>query len=276
MRFISYLYKGKEKVGFIENGRVYNIKKESMIDLIEGYEDIEFESIVKEGNFVYPDQVKIIAPIVKPIHDIICVGKNYKEHIKELGSDNEDNFVANYFGKRSNRMIGPNEDIKGRFDLDKDLDYEVELAVIIGKECKGVKRENALDYVFGYSIFNDLSSRNIQNNHGQWFRGKSLDNYSIMGPYIVTKEEVMHNDLFIKSYVNEELRQNSNTKNMIISVEEIIEELSSAMTLEVGDIISTGTPSGVGLGFNPPRFLKQGDIIKCEIEDLGSISNKII
>jgi len=276
MKFITYQYEDQESVGFIEQNKVYPIEGYPMISLIKSYKNIDFEKIKRDANYISVEKIKILSPIVTPIHDIICVGKNYENHIMEMGSSVAKDFVATYFGKRATKIMGLNDQIKGRFDLDEGLDYEAELAVIIGKECKGVKKEEALDYVFGYTILNDLTSRNIQKKHHQWFRGKSVDEHSIMGPWIVTKDEVNHGNLVIQSYVNGELRQNSNTSHMIIKVEEIIEELSSAMTLEPGDIISTGTPEGVGAGYNPPKFLKPGDRIKCEIEGLGSLENTIV
>ena len=276
MKLITYRYEDKERVGFVENNRVYHIEGYDMISLIKFYNTIDFRAIKRDATYVAIDHIKILAPITKPIHDIICVGKNYKDHIIEMGSDVPKDFVATYFGKRATRIMGPDETIKGRFDLDEGLDYESELAVIIGKKCKSVKKEDALDYIFGYTIFNDLTSRMIQKKHNQWFRGKSFDEQSAMGPWIVTKEELDHNNLEIQSYVNDELRQNSNTSQMIMKIEEIIEELSSGMTLEPGDIISTGTPEGVGMGYNPPKFLKAGDTIRCEIEGLGSLKNKIV
>lgn len=276
MKLITYMYEDKERVGFIEEERVYHIEGHDMLDLIKFYKNIDFESAKRDADYVTVEKVKILSPIVKPIHDIICVGKNYRDHIIEMGSEVPEDFVATYFGKRATRIMGTNETIKGRFDLDEGLDYEAELAVVIGKQCKNVKKEDALDYVFGYTIFNDLTSRIIQKKHNQWFRGKSFDEHSSMGPWIVTKDEIDHNNLRIQSYVNDELRQNSNTSNMIIKIEEIIEELSSGMTLEPGDIISTGTPDGVGMGYKPPKFLKSGDTIRCEVEGLGSLSNKII
>lgn len=276
MKFITYRYEDEESVGFIENNRVYHIDGYNMLDLIKFYKNIDFESIKRDATYVPIEKIKILSPIIKPIHDIICVGKNYVDHIIELGSEVPEDFTATYFGKRATRIMGLNEKVKGRFDLDEGMDYEAELAVIIGKECKNVKKEDALDYVFGYTIFNDLTSRGIQKRHNQWFRGKSFDQHSAMGPWIVTKDEIDHNNLAIKSYVNDELRQNSNTSNMIIKIEEIIEELSSGMTLESGDIISTGTPEGVGAGYTPPKFLKLGDTVKCEIEGLGSLCNTII
>lgn len=276
MKFISYMHEEKEKIGWLEESKVYEIEGYQMIDLIKAYENIDFDQIKKEKQAIQIDSLEILSPIVKPIHDIICVGRNYADHILELGSKMPEEFTATYFGKRASRIMGSGEAIKGRFDLDEGMDYEAELAVIIGKECKGVTKEDALDYVFGFTIFNDLTSRIIQKKHNQWLRGKSFDQYSAMGPYIVTKDQVDHNNLDIKSYVNDELRQNSNTNKMIIKIEEIIEELSSGMTLEAGDIISTGTPEGVGMGYKPPKFLKPGDRVRCEVEGLGSLTNRII
>lgn len=276
MKFVRYGYNEEECVGFVEGDRIYALEGYDMIGVIGAYEEIEFDLIRKEGDSVALADVEILAPIARPIHDIICVGRNYADHIIELGNEVPENFTATYFGKRATRIMGPNEEIQGRFDLDEGMDYESELAVIIGKECKQVKKEDALDYIFGFTIFNDLTSRIIQKKHNQWFRGKGFDQYSAMGPYIVTKDEIDHDNLAIRAYVNDELRQDSNTKHMIIRIEEIIEELSSGMTLEPGDIISTGTPEGVGMGFKPPKFLKAGDCVRCEIEGLGSLVNHIV
>ena len=156
------------------------------------------------------------------------------------------------------------------------LDYEAELAVIVGKDARNVEPEHAEDYVFGYTILNDVSARNIQNRHQQWYFGKSLDGFAPMGPCILTRESVPYPPcLNIRSYVNGELRQNSNTSRMIFHIDHIISELSKGMTLKAGTIISTGTPSGVGMGFEPPRFLKAGDEVSCEIEEIGRLTNRI-
>lgn len=276
MRFVTYEHQGEEKIGFVEEDKVYNIKGLDMVGLISSYEKIDFEAIKKEGSSLNVKEITILSPIVRPIHDVICVGRNYEDHIRELGSEIPVDFTATYFGKRATRIMGTGEKIQGRFDLDEAMDYESELAIIIGKECKNVKKEDVMDYVFGFTIFNDITSRVVQKRHNQWFRGKSFDQYSAMGPYIVTKDQVNHGNLDIRSYVNDELRQNSNTEHMIIKIEEMIEELSSGMTLEPGDIISTGTPEGVGMGFKPPRPLKAGDCVRCEVEGLGSLINYII
>lgn len=276
MKFITYKYQNQENVGFVKEDRVYKVDVDNMIELIKSYEMVDFKAIEDKDEGKSIEELELLSPIVKPIHDILCVGKNYAEHILELGFELEEEFVATYFGKRAHRIMGPAEEIRGRFDLDPSLDYEAELAVIIGKECKNVSKDEALDYVFGFTVFNDLSSRELQMHHGQWIIGKSIDDYSAMGPWIVTKDEFDYKDKKIKSYVNGELRQNSTTKNMIMNVEEVIEELSRTMTLEAGDIITTGTPDGVGMGYNPPKFLKKGDKVRCEIEGIGSLENKIV
>ena len=163
-----------------------------------------------------------------------------------------------YFSKRAYEIIGPEDSVKSRMDLDKKLDYEVELAVIIGKKGKDIPEEDVEEYIFGYSIFNDFSARELQQSHVQWYRGKSLDTYSAMGPVILHKSALPFPiEVDIKSFVNGELRQSSNTRLFLADIPKIISEISTGITLEAGDIIITGTPAGVGLGFNPPKFLKK-------------------
>lgn len=279
MKLINYLYNGKEEVGvYLEDSviRLENFK--DMVDLIKNIGEEDLRNKESEYNVVNKEEVKLLSPITKPIHDIICVGKNYRDHILEMdNSVDMENFKLNYFSKRANYILGDGAEIKARFDLDDNVDYESELAVIIGKEGKDIKREEVRDYIFGFSIFNDLSSRKIQMDHKQWFLGKSIDNYSIMGPWIVTKDEFSFPiEVNIQSKVNGELRQDSNTKYMIKDIEDIIVKLSDHMTLEPGDIISTGTPAGVGMGFNPTKYLKNGDTVECIIEGIGSLKYKII
>lgn len=279
MKFINYLYNNKQEIGvYAEDGIIRLEKFTDMLDCISTITEDDLKSIKDMAPTLKKSQVKMIAPITRPIHDIICVGKNYMDHILELDSEVDmENFKLNYFSKRSCHILGDGEEVKARFDLDDNVDYESELAIIIGKEAKNIKREDVYDYIFGFSILNDLSSRRIQMGHGQWFLGKSLDDYSILGPWIVTKNEFTFPlELDISSQVNGEKRQDSNTKYMIKTIEDIMVELSSCMTLEAGDIISTGTPSGVGKGFNPPKYLKAGDTVTCSIEGIGSLSSKII
>lgn len=230
------------------------------------------------------ENIQILSPIRKPIHDIICVGVNYSDHLKEIeGNKLLDKKGKNdfkkpvYFSKRAIEIIGLGEKIKARFDLDDFLDYEVELAVIIGKTGHDIPKEKVRDYIFGYTIFNDISSRTIQKEHSQWYKGKSLDYYSAMGPCIVYKDDIK--DIFnleVKSILNGEIRQSSNTKYMIHNIYNLISDISKGMTLEAGDIIATGTPGGVGMSFNPPKYMKSGDEIVCYIESIGKLINFVV
>jgi len=226
-------------------------------------------------------EVKLLPPIPNPVQDIICLGVNYMDHAEESARYKKKEFSgkrpwAVYFSKRVNRAVAHGEGIPSHQDIVKDLDYEVELGVIIGREAKNVKPEEAKDYIFGYTVLNDVSARTLQSRYGQWYFGKSLDGFLPMGPCIVTADELPYPPkLSIQSKVNGELRQSSNTERMIFNIGHIISELSGGMTLKPGTIIATGTPAGAGIGFEPPRFLKPGDLVECTIEGIGSISNRV-
>ena len=251
-----------------------------LINMINENNDILNKLKYAEENFerAYSiENVKILSPIRKPIHDIICVGVNYSDHLGEIKKDMKDFKEVKapvYFSKRAIEIIGFGDKIKSRFDLDECLDYEVELAVIMGKTAKDINPEEVNDYIFGYSIFNDISSRDIQKKHSQWYKGKSLDSYSAMGPCIVHKDDFkLPLKLDIKSILNDEVRQSSNTKYMIHDINYLVSDISKGMTLEAGDIIATGTPGGVGMSFNPPKYMKSGDKIICSIENIGELIN---
>lgn len=232
-------------------------------------EKINLESLIKIKDVI------ILPPLEKVKHDIICVGLNYIDHISEMEKDIP--VKTTYFSKRVTFMNGTNSDIKYDFSLDKELDYEVELAVIIGKTGKNITKTESENYIFGYTILNDLTARNIQKSSSQWYRSKSLDNLISIGPCIVYKKNLLLPlELEIKSIINREIRQSSNTKFMIKNINELIEEISLNLTLEAGDIISTGTCSGVGEGFNPPKYLKNKDIVECVIENIGVLRNNIL
>lgn len=262
------------------------LKDKTLVDffcMVNGDVNLAKKLISNKTGQSHPlDGLRLCSPYEQPVHDILCVGLNYREHLEETmehmaGVISEQTSQTVYFGKRANRILGPEEQVHGRSDLDEKIDYEVELAVLIGREGKNISEAEAEEYIFGYSVFNDFSSRTLQTNHGQWLIGKSLDDYSCMGPVIVDRQELsMPLELNIKSYVNGELRQNSNTKNMIKKIPALIAELSRGITLVPGDIIATGTPSGVGMGFEPPRFLKKGDKVSCEIEKIGTLTNYIV
>jgi len=295
MYFLTYNYEGVSSIGFLNWDKTKVIPAEfvfqklhehiptDMIDLIETLNDLgkgklkEALEMCSEDSIDLND-VKVLAPIPYPRRNVICLGKNYLEHIKEVKSlKNVSNDVPEkpiYFSKIASPAIGQNDLIDPHYV--QQLDYEVELAVIIGKKCKGVKKENAEEYIFGYTIANDISARDVQTGHIQWFKGKSFDTFCPLGPYIMLKDDAdFPPALEIKSYVNGELRQNSNTNKLIFDIPTIIEDLSSGMTLYPGDIILTGTPAGVGAGFNPPNYLKSGDIIECFIENIGTLKNKV-
>ncbi|HHX67247.1 MAG: fumarylacetoacetate hydrolase family protein [Miniphocaeibacter sp.] len=278
MRIYRYLYRGKIEVGIEKDNSIIKLNNyDNIIEMIsDGYNNSKkIEELISEEIREY-DSINILSPIERPIHDIICVGKNYADHISELGGEITSEFIPNYFGKRANKILGHKDIIEGIFDIDSEMDYEVELAVIISKDCKNIRKEDYRDYIFGFSIFNDISSRHLQSYHKQWYRGKGVDNYSVLGPCIVTVDEFEFPlSLNLETFVNGELRQNSNTEKMIFKIEDIIEDLSRTMTLEPGDIIATGTPSGVGKGFNPPKYLTPNDIVELKIEKIGILKNKI-
>ncbi len=227
------------------------------------------------------DEVRILAPILQPARDVICLGLNYRKHAEESARYKHEEFSgeipdAVYFSKRVNRSTGDGETIPSHSDMTEKLDYEVELAVILGRDACRITEEEAEEYIFGYTIINDVSARDVQMRHRQWFLGKSLDGFLPMGPCIVSADEIGYPPkLAIRSYVNGQLRQNSNTENLIFDIGYVLRELSAGMTLKAGTIIALGTPDGVGMGFDPPRFLKPGDEVVCEIEGIGRLTNRV-
>ncbi len=285
MRLVTMKWENEEKLGLILGDIVSPLDQLgfsflSMNELILNCSETQFaemKKITKLTNYKKIDEVQLCAPIPIPLQDILCLGMNYEEHKDELARNNEDfkieEKVPIYFSKRVNRAVGHFSEIDPHLDLTSTLDYECELGVIIKKDCKNIKREQIKDYIFGYTIINDVTARELQTKHKQWYYGKSLDDFTCMGPVIVTADEIDHDDLNLSCKVNDELRQFSNTNKMIFDVGEIIEELSKGMTLKAGTIIATGTPKGVGMGFTPPRYLKTGDKIECTIEKIGTLTN---
>lgn len=295
MKLITYKLKesGNEIIGIVsqDGQRIYPISQfdinyPTMNDLIENISSAELELLKSKAEkehdqFVAIDKIIKVAPITQPRQDIICLGINYMAHAEESARYKQEAFGgerphAVYFSKRVNEAVADGGEIPGYEGLVDSLDYEAELAFIIGKDAKNVKKEDAFDYIFGYTIMNDVSARNLQTAHKQWYFGKSLDGFTPLGPVIVTKDEFDYPPkLDIKSYVNGELRQDSNTELLIFGIAHVVSELSKGMTLKAGTIISMGTPAGVGMGFVPPRFLKKGDVVTCEIEGIGKLTNTI-
>lgn len=226
-------------------------------------------------------QVGKCAPIPHPVGNVICLGENYMQHAEESYRFQKVDYhgeqpYAVYFDKKVLRALGDGEAIDGHLDFVSKLDYEVELAVVLGRDALHVREEDVDDYIFGYSVANDVSARDVQYRHKQNFLGKSLDTFFAMGPVIVTADEFpCPPALPIRSFVNGELRQNSVTDQVFFDIRHIVSELSQGMTLPAGTILITGTPAGVGMGMEPPCFLKRGDVVTCEIDGIGRISNPI-
>ena len=284
MRFYTIEIDLKEQVA-VENNKGNLLKLSdlgidvlNMNDLIERYDVLKDrirDNLAVCTNELGKDKVKILAPIPVPKQDVICLGVNYREHIDETKEVIDFTKKADtvYFSKRVNRANDP-DGIIPVYDFVDSLDYEVELCVILKKDAFGVDKSKAMDYVFGYTIINDVSARNLQLRHQQWYRGKSLDGYTPMGPCIVTADEIENvHDLEISCSVNGQMRQSSNTGLMITTIEEAISELSMGMTLKAGTIIATGTPGGVAMGMKPPVFLQSGDVVRCNIQGLGELVN---
>lgn len=214
--------------------------------------------------------IEWLAPISRTPKNVICVGKNYADHAKEMGAEAPVDLVV--FTKAPNTIVADEAHVSVHADLTDSYDYEGELAVVIGKGGNSIPKQLAYDHVFGYTIANDLTARDAQAKHQQFFLGKSFSESCPLGPYLVTKDEIPQSqDLSIVTKVNEEVRQNGNTKQMLRRVDELIAEISKYVELEPGDVILTGTPAGVGKGFNPPKFLKAGDTVKVSIESIGTL-----
>jgi len=258
----------------------------SMLQLIDaGPESLQtLRNIVEQADsdqWIPLSNTELISPIPRPRQNIMCLGWNYTEHVEETaGKALEAPKLPKYpivFTKAASSMNGPFADIPVDIEVSDKMDWEVELAVIIGKAGQKIPKSQALDHVFGYSIINDVSARDIQKRHKQFFLGKSFTGACPMGPWIVTANKIPDPQaLDLKSRVNNVLKQDSNTKYQIFDVASVIETLSQGMMLEAGDIIATGTPSGVGYVRNPPEYLMPGDVVECEIEGIGKISNPII
>jgi 2-keto-4-pentenoate hydratase/2-oxohepta-3-ene-1,7-dioic acid hydratase in catechol pathway len=228
-----------------------------------------------EAGLAYPaDRVRFHAPLVRLRKDVFCLGQNYAAHAAESG--NPPPTAPIYFTKPPTTVIGPGEAIPFPQGLTTRLDWEVELGVVIGLSGRDIPEVRALDYVFGYTVFNDVSARDLQYRTSQWFKGKSLDGSCPMGPVIVTVDEIPDPQrLRLQLSVNGVTKQDSNTGDMIFSVARTIADLSAGMTLEPGDCISTGTPQGVGDGRKPPEYLKPGDIVEAEVERIGVLRNPV-
>lgn len=290
MKLVTYSFHDQEQVGLIGSDANKIVPVSALgfaaadmcafIDELQGADPSGLLAQVDAAAGVPFAECRLLSPIRHPRQDVICLGVNYYEHRDETLASNikYDGQLSKpvYFSKRVNEAVDPGAPIQSHHDLIDSLDYEVELAVILGKDARSVAREDVASYVLGYTILNDVSARELQSAHQQWYFGKSLDGFTPMGPWIVTRDEFpWMPKLAIRSYVNGELRQNSNTELMMTGIDTAIHQLSQGMTLKAGTIVAMGTPSGVGMAFQPTRYMHPGDVVRCEIEGIGCLENPV-
>lgn len=258
----------------------------TMAELIRrvGAEPEQLPAAAPAGESIPLDPALLRAPLV-PGRNIMCVGKNYGDHVREFAQSGFDSSGGKgadaipeapiIFTKTPETVIGPSEPIRIPHGLTEQVDYEAELAVVIGKGGRAIAREAAMGHVFGYTIVNDVTARDLQLKHRQWFLGKSIDGFCPMGPWIVTADELDPSGIAIQCRVNGELRQDATTADLIFDIPALIEAISAGITLRPGDVIATGTPAGVGAGFTPPRFLAAGDVVTIDIAGIGRLENPV-
>lgn len=294
MKLITCIYEGKTRLGVICGARVFipsehsqwDSRVDSMLGLIDAGEQAwtllqSLSKTIDRESTIPFDAVQVLSPIPRPRQNVMCLGWNYVEHLQEATQQPEEEVQLPrspiVFTKAANSMNGPFSDIPIDLSVSDKMDWEVELGVIIGKGGRGIKKENALQHIFGYTVINDITARDRQKWHKQFFIGKSFSGSCPMGPWIVTSNEIQNpQKLNLRSWVNGVLKQDSNTQYQIFDIATVISILSQGMELELGDIIATGTPSGVGYARKPPEYLMPGDIVECEVENIGKLINKVI
>jgi 2-keto-4-pentenoate hydratase/2-oxohepta-3-ene-1,7-dioic acid hydratase in catechol pathway len=283
--------KGPRVGAVLEDGRVLDLSAAGVAaaDSMLGLSDAGQEALAAArkaaasppaGAVLPAAGVTLLAPIPRPRRNVFCVGRNYMDHVAEGDrtrgiTQSELPKFPQFFTKAPDCVIGPEEWIPAHTGVTEWLDYEVELAVVIGTEGRDIPKERTLEHVFGWTIGNDVTGRDLQRRYGQWFKGKSLDRSCPLGPWIVPAEELDALATGIRLWVNGEKRQDSHTSKMIFDVKEIIHQLSLGFTLRPGDVIITGTPEGVGYAMQPPRTLKPGDVVECEIDGIGRLRNAV-
>lgn len=286
MKFACFSRDGARAIGLVDAEaslvRPLGAAVGDMVELIERYQELR-GSLRGEGPGIPLSDVKLLAPIPNPRRNVFCVGKNYRDHAKEFaGSGYEagavkgaeiDEYPA-VFSKPPSSVVGPGDTVSLHPHVTSAVDYEAELTLVIGKAGRDIPAERAYEHIWGYTIINDVTARDRQRNHKQWFMGKALDTFCPMGPWITTADEVDPENLDVKCWVNGELRQNANTRDLIFTIPTLVATISAGLTLQPGDLIATGTPAGVGLGFSPPRFLKAGDEVTITISGIGTLTNR--
>ncbi|CAM4315742.1 fumarylacetoacetate hydrolase family protein [Listeria booriae] len=286
MKWIAFKVGGRESFGIVKGDKIIDISAffvesecpKSLVELIaepEKLEHIMNQQETMNGSISLKD-VQFLPAIVPP-NNVLAVGKNYRKHVLEMGSVADIPEAIMIFTKSRNTLVGNRGQIPLHAEVTRELDYEGELAVVIGKQITNVTEDEAMDAVFGYTIINDVTARDLQGKHKQFYIAKSLDGTCPIGPYVVTKDAIPDpSKLRIQTFVNEELRQDGKLDQMIFPIAMIIAELSKGHTLVPGDVIATGTPDGVGKGMNPPSFLQAGDTISVTIEGIGTLENQVM
>ena len=290
MRLVTFRDAQGTRIGTLdEAGKVLDLAAadaalpRDMLALIAGGEAVLAAARAAEDKAAIAEGATILAPIPRPAKNIFCVGKNYHEHAKEFASSGFDATAKEVvpeapvvFSKPPTSVIGPHDPIPSFLDASNSTDYEGEIAVVIGKGGRGIGEAEAYAHVFGYTIVNDVTARTLQHRHRQWILGKGIDGFCPMGPAIVTADAAgTPPRLAISTWVNGELRQRATIGDLIFGIPALIATISAAITLEPGDIIATGTPAGVGIGFTPPRFLKPGDKVRIEVPGIGVLENPV-
>ncbi len=275
MKLITFLHSGKERTGILSEKGIRPFRSDP--SLLEVIRSGTFPPVTEEC--LPPGDVRLLAPIPRPEGDIICLGMNFRDHTAEAARfdpvmKREDKAV--YFSKRVGEAVPHGGMIPSHRELTGKLDYEAEVAFILGRDAACVSPDEARDHVFGYTILNDVSARDLQTAHKQFYFGKSLDGFAPMGPCIVTADEFSWPPAIpIRCYVNGELRQNGCTDQWVFPIADVLTELSRGMTLKCGTVISMGTPAGVGMGFSPPKYLESGDTVRCEADGIGVLENTV-
>lgn len=283
MKFITYKHQDTTQTGVLDAETNTITPLDGDQDLLTVIASGTTSDIRLSSTTLSLSDVDLLAPIPRPRRNIFCIGRNYLDHAKEFADSGfdataSDSHIPDYpvvFTKAPSTVIATGDDIDPHLNLTEALDYEAELGVIIGTGGRGITKEQAMDHVWGYTNINDVTARDMQKKHAQWFLGKSLDTHCPMGPWAVTRDEVGDQPLDLLCTVNGETRQQANTADLIFDIPTIIETISAGITLEPGDIIATGTPVGVGIGFKPPKFLSPGDVVEVSFTHLGTLRNQV-
>jgi len=253
-------------------------RHDGLLGLI-GWLDIGGE-LPKPGAPVPLAKVELLAPFTRLRRNLWCVGRNYRAHARELAGSvfqpGQDDGWPIVFTKVPECVVGPRAEVKLPTDISDQIDYEAELAIVIGRGGRNIARDCAMKHVFGYTIVNDVTARDVQMRHQQWDLGKSFDGFCPMGPWVVTADELDARYSRVRCWVNGELRQDGRTADMIFDIPALIETISRGITLHPGDVIATGTPAGVGMGLKPPRWLRRGDVVRIEVDGIGAIENRFV